>query len=110
LSSETQTWGPEIRVELVIGDSDPKKYFALLEAQTAEIETEIGQPLTWHNPPEKKSCKIYVRQASNFLDLTEWPQQHQWLRENLEMFYRVFGPRVKQLDGSKAILSTSQPI
>jgi hypothetical protein len=48
--------------------------------------------------------------ASNFLDRTEWPQQQQWLRENLETFYRVFGPRVKQLDASKAIVSTSQPI
>jgi hypothetical protein len=61
LSSKTQTWEPEVRVEFVLGDSDSKKYFALLEAQTAEIETEMGQPLTWHNLPENKSCKIYVR-------------------------------------------------
>src|SRR5882724_6651812 len=101
-NSETHKLGGEIRVELGMGDDNAKKYFAMLDAERHEIEREIGQPLIWHNPPETKTrtSKIYVRQSSSFLDRSEWPRQHEWLRENLEKFYPVFAPRVKQLDAS----------
>ena len=105
-SSEAQMYDPELRVEFFVED---KRYFALLEAQRAAIETEIGHPLTWHNLPGTKSCKIYLRKNSDFLDRSQWPRQHEWLRENLEKFYRIFAPRVKQLSLTDVPFSTDQP-
>lgn len=95
--SETNTKNPEIRVELIMNDMNSKKYFEMLLAQRKEIEQEIGQQLIWYNPEDKKVCRIYIRRSDNFLNSSDWPKQHNWLRENLEKFYNVFAPRVKQL-------------
>ena len=31
-------------------------------------------------------------------DKSVWTNQHEWFMEKLELFYRVFSPRVKALD------------
>jgi hypothetical protein len=108
-NSETHKAGPEIRVEFTMGDDKAKMYFAFLEGQKADIEREIGRQLVWHNPSETKQSKIYVRQESNFQNRSAWPQQHEWLRGNLETFHRVFGSRIPQLDASIANDSGLQP-
>jgi hypothetical protein len=88
---------PELRVEFFIYMPDSHRYFELLEAQKEEIQAELG-PLTWSSTPEKRTCKVYIRLSSNFLDREEWPKQHEWLRANLEAFHRVFAPRVRTLE------------
>ncbi len=62
-----------------------------------QIEKEIGEPLTWHNPLEKRTCRIYVRKSTNLQDRSKWPEQHAWLVEKLELFRKVFAERVKKL-------------
>jgi hypothetical protein len=44
------------------------------------------------------------------MDRSQWPQQHQWLRENLERFHSVFAPRVRQLDLSKSEIPHQGPL
>lgn len=97
-NSETNTNNPEIRVELVLTSKDAKQNFMTLEQKRAEIERAIVVPLTWHNPEGKNMCRIYTRTNANFLDPKLWPQQHEWLREKLEIFHKVFAPIVKGLD------------
>ncbi|MBM4437350.1 MAG: DUF4268 domain-containing protein, partial [Actinobacteria bacterium] len=101
-SSQTATWDPEIRVELVTYDTHSKAYFALLEAQKSEIERELGRELTWHNPDNARQCRIYTRRSLDFTDRDRWQECFAWLRTNLEDFHRVFSPHVKQLDPSNA--------
>ena len=64
----------------------------------AELEKEIGQPLTWHNPENKNVCRIYIRTNANFLDPDLWPKQHEWLKEKLAFFYKVFSPKIKAIE------------
>lgn len=94
-NSETKTRDPEIRVELVLTDEHAKQHFASLESKHPEIEKAIGASLTWHNPAGKNMCRIYVRQTADFLNKDLWPQQHDWLREKLELFHKVFGPIIQ---------------
>jgi hypothetical protein len=101
-SSDTQSYDPELRVEFYVSGPEAHQYFRLLEIDKDKIQTEIGQPLTWSAPTNKQTCKAYVRRPSNFLDHSEWPQQHEWLREKLERFHMVFAPRVRQLEVSKS--------
>jgi hypothetical protein len=96
--SESNTKNPEIRVELGLSGENAKQQFATLERDRQKIENQIGFPLVWHNPPDKKQCRMYVRQSANFLDSEKWPEQHQWLKDKLELFYRVFAPIAKNLD------------
>jgi hypothetical protein len=87
----------ELRVELVLFDNNSKVYFEQLESVKEEIENEIGGQLTWYNPPEKRMCRIHIRKSTNLEDKDNWPEQHEWLLSKLQLFYKVFATRVKQL-------------
>lgn len=87
----------ELRAELVLDDNNSKTYFKQLETGKEQIEKEIGEPLTWHNPPEKRMCRIYIRKPTNLQDKSKWPEQHAWLLEKLDLFRKVFAERVKAL-------------
>ena len=93
--------GPEIRVELDIHDQNAKQRFAALEKRRDEIERACGVPLKWHNPERKNACRIFTRQGADFLREDLWPQQHHWLKEKLELFYKVFAPIVQNLDAEE---------
>jgi len=105
LSSVASTWDSDtnsstavLRVELVIdSSSDAKMFFGQLKAQREEIEKEIGESLTWHNPAETRMCRIWIRKPADIMNRDDWPQQHAWLKEKLELFHRIFSPRVKNL-------------
>ena len=104
LSSLASTWDSDlnasasvIRVELVIDHLEAKAFFKMLEKQRKEIEEEIGEPLTWHNPSNARMCRIYVRKPADIKNRDDWPQQHAWLKEKLELFHRTFSPRIKTL-------------
>lgn len=97
-NSESRDGGPEIRAELTMIGDEAKERFAALELRKDEIERAIGCPLTWHNPEGKKACRIYTRRDADFGDESQWPEQHRWLREKLELFHRVLGPIVQELD------------
>lgn len=97
-NSETKTKDPEIRAELVLTGDHAKRHFAALEEKRDWIEKAVGVPLTWHNPAGKNMCRIYVRQNADFLKEDLWPQQHEWLKDKLELFYKVFAPVVQSLD------------
>lgn len=95
--SESNSYGGELRVELVLDGPTAKPAFQLLEAQKLSIEQSTGVPLVWHNPSDRNMCRIYVRQAVSISDRDRWPEFHAWLKQRLEMFHRVFADRVKQL-------------
>jgi hypothetical protein len=89
--------GHELRAEVVIENDQSKDSFALLEAQKGDIERDLGESLTWYNPPEKRMCRIYLRRSANLEDRSDWRQQHAWLKQKLEKLHHVFSPRVKML-------------
>src|SRR5262249_13396544 len=87
-----------VRAEAVIETNDSKRHFTRLEAQKAQIEKEMGEPLTWHNPPNIRTCRIYVRRPALLTDRNQWPEYHAWLLGKLEALHKTFAQRVKQLD------------
>jgi hypothetical protein len=63
----------------------------------ADIELAIGKSLEWREEGER--CTI--RASRNVADLNQrekWAEQHKWLCENLDRFYRVFIPKLEQFD------------
>jgi hypothetical protein len=87
----------EIRAEFEIYSPDSKKYFSELFAQKEEIDSEIGEKLTWYNPPKARVCRIYLRESANLRDKENWPNLHKWLLNKLELLYKVFFPRIRNL-------------
>jgi hypothetical protein len=73
-------------------------HFNQLTADKAAVEGELGQGLDWYAPPGYKQCRIFLRRENADPAVRErWPEQQEWLRENLEAFHRVFAHRVKNL-------------
>ena len=96
--SESGAKSPEIRVELAVDGQNAKEDFkALREVREQQIEKALGFPVVWHNPEDKNMCRIYVRCSGDWLHSERWPELHQWLKEKLEAFDRVFTPLVKAL-------------
>jgi hypothetical protein len=88
----------ELRAEVIVDTADSKTHFTRLEGQKGQIEAEFGEPLTWHNPPNRRMCRIFARRPALLTDRVQWPEYHAWLLEKLEALHRVFAPRVKVLD------------
>jgi len=48
-----------IRAELNIYDRDNvKENFVILENEKETIEQEMGEPLTWYDPPNASNCRL----------------------------------------------------
>lgn len=101
--SEAGTFsGHELRAEVEFFNEHAKEYFASLEAEKEEIEKAFGTPLIWYNPPDKRVCRIYVRQPCDLDGREKWPEQYAWLTRNLEKLHSVFARRVKELRPDEA--------
>ena len=87
----------EVRAEVQISDEASESYYSMLFELKDEIEAELGYSLTWHNPPNKKSKRMYVRRDAQLEDRSTWPELHRWLVDRLEELKKTFGPRVKAL-------------
>lgn len=75
----------------------PKPIMSNCLPQKEKIENEMGEPLNWHNPTDKRVCRIYLRCGADLENRDDWSKQHSWLLEKLELLYKVFVIRVKNL-------------
>lgn len=96
--SEKGSYDPEIRVELYLNSVDAKGYYSILQNDRNNIDAEIGNQVTWYNPENKKSCKIYVKKKIDFQEKENWETCFLWLKENLEKFTTVFSQRIRALN------------
>lgn len=73
----------------------------LLHDQKKAIEAEIISPLEWRALPDKQEGYIMIRWENvDSGDRSAWSEQHEWLRDTLLGFNRVFTDRIKDLDAS----------
>jgi hypothetical protein len=86
----------ELRAEVVTFGKDSPVFYQQLLEQKAEIEVELGEPLTWYEGSGKQ-CRIYLRKTAKLDDKQNWAEQHSWLLQKLEKLYKVFAPRARAL-------------
>jgi hypothetical protein len=79
--------------------SGPERFdrFDSLWQQRAEIESEIGSSLSWERRSQHTVCYVRLRGDGDPHDISEWHKQHAWMLEKLELFDRVFRPRIERL-------------
>lgn len=91
-----------IGIYLQLSGPGAKANLHILHDQKAQIEAEIISPLEWRELPDKQEGYIMIRwEGVDPGDRSAWAEQHEWLRETLLAFHRVFVDRVKDLDASK---------
>ena len=82
-------------IELYMTGKNASTHFYLLTEERKEIEREFGESLVW----QEKIPNVVVSQSfNNLTDESDWPNQHEWLADNLENFDKVFRPRVEALN------------
>ncbi len=72
----------EIRVELVLGRSDPSVNtfaFNMLQAQQETIESKFGSPLEWLALPTKKQCRVQFSQQFSGYNPENWDEMINWM-------------------------------
>lgn len=75
--------------------------FHSLKEQQQEIEREFAEPLEWDEDSQRRSPAIFLRKTNiDLTDETDWPNQHEWLASKLDLFDKVFGPRLKALNAT----------
>ena len=73
----------------------------MLKQQQEEIEREFAEPLEWNERPLYAYNWIFLRKTDiDPTDETDWPNQHEWLASKLELFDKVFRPRIKALNAA----------
>lgn len=104
ISANTSTWSsisnsyaPEIRVQLLLVSSQAKQQFIKLEEMKDQFQSKFDLPLIWENVESNKRAKVFVRQDADFTDRTKWQGQFEWLAKYLKKFTEVFGPVAKGL-------------
>ena len=90
----------ELRVDLEITDSIAPVAYPQLFAQRAEIERKMGQALKWLEPQSAGKRALISVSTMQFDPNaeTQWPQQHQWLLDEMELFRAAFRDRIAQLE------------
>lgn len=88
----------ELRAEVVLDGPNSKVDFSSLAQEKSQIEAELGELLSWHNPERKRMCRIYLRKSVILTDRDKWPDYAKWLLEKLEALHRTFATRVRRLD------------
>ncbi|HBJ36643.1 MAG TPA: hypothetical protein DDZ51_18180 [Planctomycetaceae bacterium] len=87
-----------IVVSLVLGTDVARDFFPKLLAQKDEIEAEMGQPLVWQNPENKKHWKVKLaRENFDFANVDQWHDSQEWLVATGEQFNKVFRGRIQSL-------------
>lgn len=92
-----------VRVEVYVSGPTAKGYFALLEQDRAEIEQAIGAPLDWQRLDDKRDCRICLAlEGVDLLDEADWPRQHAWLVDKMNLIHSTFAPLIRELDQDAA--------
>ena len=91
-------------VRLNMSGPNAETHFNLLIIDREEIENEIGElredeQLEWK---EESNAVVLTRHNIDPTDEEDWPNQHAWLAEKLELFDRVFRQRVRALDADNS--------
>ena len=88
-----------IGITLYVKGENATEHFHLLKEQQAAVEKEFGESLEWAALPDYDSSRISLRkEGPDPGDESDWPKQHEWLASKLELFDKIFRPRIQELD------------
>lgn len=89
----------QIKVQIYLKGAEglAKIHFNLLQQEKEDIEAVIGFPLEWNDTRKKERSIDLVKYNVDVQNHNLWPEQHKWLFESLEAFYKAFTGRVKNL-------------
>lgn len=99
MASNLNTKENRIGIEIyMFSEVSAKAFFHLLKEQKDQIETEIGEPMTWMELPEKIASRIILFKQCDPTDEADRASQHEWLKNKLELLDQTFRQRIKEIN------------
>ena len=92
-----------IAIRLVLLGDEAKQHYGLLFQDREEIEEQAGEKFEWRELPDNKESQINLQAKRNPAARDTWPEQHQWLLKNLNLFHDHFSERIKNLSADDFI-------
>ncbi len=86
-----------IRVEFRTTGKNADVFYQQFVTQRSKIEEELGESPEWRAKEGNNRKQIILNREICLADESRWPEYCEWLLEKLNLFYRVFAPRVEQL-------------
>lgn len=72
-------------------------YYRQLLEQQSEIDRELGGSPRWRAEAKNRRRQIMIDRSVDLADESQWPEYIDWLIVKLNLFHRVFAPRVQEL-------------
>ena len=93
------TQDKSISVSIYIKGQNAEPHFHLLKEQLEKIENELGEPLEWSEQSGREVRRVsLLKNNTDPTDKADWANQHEWFASKLELFDKVFRPRIKTLN------------
>ena len=96
ISLTTNTQSKQVGCEIYIRGETAKTAFAQLQEQKPNIEAVLSK-LEWHELPDGQDCRIKLSHDGDSKEQSQWPELHSWLKQQSEVFFKVFSPLIKEL-------------
>jgi hypothetical protein len=84
--------GDEIYLGLKMESLYAERYYRALFAEKDQIEEEVGQELKWKE--NQVTSWAILKNGWDLADEDQWPPALEWLHRSLELFEKVFAPRL----------------
>ena len=85
----------KLAASLYLYNNMKEKYDNLYE-QKDNIENLFGESLNWENNPNKQTAVIKLEIDADIDNEEDWLKQHEWFKDKIETFDRVFRPIVRE--------------
>jgi len=89
---------PELRVEFGVQMDEPGPVFEWFKQRRKDIEAALGAELVWDSDTYVRYYRAYLPKDGDMRERDRWPEQHKWLRENIEKMYDAFTPLIKEYE------------
>jgi hypothetical protein len=100
ISAGINTREDKISASLVIAGTNAKaNYKKVYDLYFNDAQKILGKDFIWDDLPDAKQTSIVYIELKNAIlkDKSDWNNQHEWLKVNLEKLYNYFNPKLKQL-------------
>ena len=88
----------EISASIHITGENRETLFNSLKEIRHDIEKEFGERLNWQERPESPDSQIILLKDDSDPEKSKWQNQHEWFAEKLELFDKIFRPRIEIID------------
>jgi len=91
-----------IAVAMWVGGPKRDSIFCFLKEKYESLSHEkISQDVVWKQTPDRQWDEIKITKSADPTDRASWNQQHIWLKDTLEKYYKFFYEKIKNLDISE---------